>query len=688
MTGEHFLSAYVSAVGPPSLYWQRHDQCVALWRRHEGRVELVRYWELERISGLKHHVWPLFTEARRTALFEELLRTEGLTMADISDVWGLPDMGDSGGIRRLARENRVSVHSIGHLFSSLFLDAKVYREGTIVALAVDGGPDFVLEDRVPSDWYAGAVVRRGELHVRPAESPGLLYTAAVMAFGQEPGTLMAATSVCPCRADLPSLADDVIDEATFYGARDGGWATATRLVTGAVDEARRLSAAGVIGRCGRAGVTEEDEHVRTAVMRRVQDAAERIAVRGIRRLLDEFDVDPRTAHLGMSGGSALNCPTNSRLLDEFGFRGLLCPPCANDGGQALGLGLAGFYARGVLPAAEFTFPGAYIGPLDVALDHARREHGRSIVEVSAFAADRFVDDVERGPVAWVDGASEIGPRALGHRSLLADPRRAEAKDRLNAIKDRQWWRPVAPIVLEDRVAEWFEGGRRSPYMLEVFDVAAAKRDVVPAIVHLDGTARAQTVAEADDPRLYAAVSAFAERTGVPLLCNTSLNAKGEPIIQTASEAIAFCLAKGVDVVYANGTRIELAPGAGPEPVSGPRPRRGELFAGQEQERDALWHGLARAGVGVEVMALLARAPQLAGLVGNERAMAKLRAVARRTVEEDPAWSAYLDHLRGTFGPGGTFEGAFAGNSGAEEALMPVVADLMQRRAEARNGAPA
>lgn len=677
MTVEHFLSAYVSATGPAALYWQRHDQCVALWRRDGDRVELVRYWELERLSGLKHHVWPFFTEERRTRLFEALVRTEGLTLDDISGIWGLPDTGDSERIRRLAREARVSVHSIGHLFSCLLLDSRIHREETIVALAIDGGPDFVLEDRVPAHWYSGAVVRGGDLHIRPVESPGLIYTAAVMVLGQEPGTLMAATSVCPCRADLAALAQPVIDELTFYGGRDNGWATATRIVAAAVEEGHKLLSANVIGDCGESRLSPE-EHVRTAVMRRIQEVAEHIAVRNVERLVAEFSVDTTTAYLGMSGGSALNCPTNTRLLGEFGFRGLLCPPCANDGGQALGLGLAGFYADGVLPAAEFTFPGPYLGPADIGFDEAVREYTSAITGITDFTGDRFVADVVSGPVAWVDGAGEIGPRALGHRSLLADPRQEASKDRLNDIKDRQWWRPVAPMVLEDRVAEWFDGGRRSPYMLEVFAVSAAKRDVVPAIAHLDGTARLQSVAETDDARLFAALTAFEEHTGVPVLCNTSLNAKGEPIIQTASQAIAFCLAKGVSVLYLDGKRVELALGAVEPPAAGPRPRDAALFSGQEQARDELWSSLAEAGIGVALMALVARAPQLASALDDDRTRRKLRAIANRTIENDPAWLAYLDHIRTMYGPGGTFEGAFTEGGSAEDALMPLVADLMQQ----------
>lgn len=671
---DHYISAYVSAAGDASLYWPRHDQCVALWRHQGDRVELVRYWELERLSGLKHHFWPSFDAAQRTRLLGYLLRSEGLVLDDVSEIWGLPDSGDSSAIVRLARDNGVSVHSIGHLFSCLLLDSEVFSNGTMVALAIDGGPDFVLESRTPPYWYCGAVVRDGVLHVRPVQSPGLLYTAAVMALGLEPGTLMASTCLCSCRAHLESLSAEVLAGRSFFGARDNGWQTATRLVSAALAEARRLLAAGVIGGCGDERLAAE-EHVRTVVMRRIQEIAEQIAVDDVRGLLEEFDVDPHEAHLAMSGGSALNCPTNTRLLREFGFRGFLCPPCANDGGQALGLGLAGLYTRGVLPGARFRFPGAYVGPSDVDLDGALRTYADSIVSLSDFSPGQFVADVTAAPIAWVDGASEIGPRALGHRSLLADPRRMQSKDQLNAVKGRQWWRPVAPIVLEQHVAAWFEGGHHSPYMLETFPVVESRRAEVPAVVHLDGSARLQSLSAADDARLFEALSAFADRTGVPMLCNTSLNAKGEPIVQSAQEALAFCLAKGVRVAYVNGIRVELKVPATEPPAAGPRPRRVELFAGQESERDRLWQALEARGVGVEIMALVARAPQLRSGLERPRVRRVLKAIAARTIEADPAWQAYLWHLRTTYGPGGTFESAFTGSGSAEDALMPLVADL-------------
>src|SRR5262244_924594 len=149
--------------------------------------------------------------------------------------------------------------------------------------------------------------------------------------------------------------------------------------------------------------------------------------------------------------------------------------------------------------------------------------------------------------AWVQGRSEFGPRALGNRSILADPRHAEMKDKLNKrVKHRQAFRPFAPVVLAERATEIFEGDEESPFMLLVKRVRPEWKDKIPAIVHVDGTARVQTVRRDQNERLYGLLEAFDAITGVPVLLNTSLNVKGEPIVETPADALACFLGTGID----------------------------------------------------------------------------------------------------------------------------------------------
>jgi carbamoyltransferase len=160
-------------------------------------------------------------------------------------------------------------------------------------------------------------------------------------------------------------------------------------------------------------------------------------------------------------------------------------------------------------------------------------------------------------VGWFQGRSEFGPRALGNRSILADPRDPAMKDRLNArVKHRQEFRPFAPVVIAERSQEIFEGDTDSPYMLLAQKVRPEWQNRVPAIVHVDGTARVQTVRREDNPQLYALLEAFDQRTGVPVLINTSFNIRGEPIIETPTDAMACFLGTGIDVLVIHDLLVE------------------------------------------------------------------------------------------------------------------------------------
>src|ERR1700741_1424753 len=159
-------------------------------------------------------------------------------------------------------------------------------------------------------------------------------------------------------------------------------------------------------------------------------------------------------------------------------------------------------------------------------------------------------------IGWFQGQSEFGPRALGNRSLLADPRKAEMKDILNSrVKHRQPFRPFAPIVLAERAKEIFEGEEDSPFMLIAKPVRPEWRDRIPAIVHVDGTARVQTVSEDTNPKLYRLLKEFEALTGVPVLINTSFNVKGEPIVETPQDAMICFLTTGIDHLVLHDTLI-------------------------------------------------------------------------------------------------------------------------------------
>jgi carbamoyltransferase len=154
---------------------------------------------------------------------------------------------------------------------------------------------------------------------------------------------------------------------------------------------------------------------------------------------------------------------------------------------------------------------------------------------------------------------EFGPRALGARSILASPIHAEMQARLNEIKDREDFRPVAPVILEEEAASWFVGGDVSPFMLFIFDVRPEKSDRIPAVRHVDGTARVQTINRSQNPLYYDLLRAFQARTGVPVLVNTSFNTRGEPIVCTPRDAVESFWTSPLDALVIGSFLLEKRP---------------------------------------------------------------------------------------------------------------------------------
>ena len=241
--------------------------------------------------------------------------------------------------------------------------------------------------------------------------------------------------------------------------------------------------------------------------------------------------------LTMAGGVALNCVANSRLIEEGPFDDVWVQPAAGDSGTALGA--AAFAAEQCGDRVEpMPTPALGRGWTDTEIE--------TILRSAAVGFERPADIAEPvagvlasdGIVAWFQGRSEFGPRALGHRSLLAHPGRADNLERLNAVKGREQFRPVAPMVRLDRAKALFDAGPLpSPYMLFTHRVRDVWRSRIPAVVHVDGTARAQTVDAAEEPLVHRMLGAFERRTDLPVVVNTSLNTAGRPMVDSPLDAL-------------------------------------------------------------------------------------------------------------------------------------------------------
>jgi carbamoyltransferase len=287
----------------------------------------------------------------------------------------------------------------------------------------------------------------------------------------------------------------------------------------------------------------------------IQDDTERVLLARAKWLRETTGAK----NLCIAGGVGLNCVANGVLARESGFENVWIQPAAGDDGIAIGCAYYGHLAVQKQPRTH-VIRHAYFGKpyRDEEIKDAINKRMVRLVSNAVPSPDICKETAkilaDGNIIGWFQGRSEFGPRALGNRSILADPRTAEMKDILNSrVKHRQPFRPFAPIVLKERADEIFLGPGDSPYMLMAKHVAPEWKDRIPAVVHVDGTARVQTVDEATNPVLYRLLKEFDALTGVPVLVNTSFNIKGEPIVETPEDAINCFLGTGIDYLILHNT---------------------------------------------------------------------------------------------------------------------------------------
>ena len=249
--------------------------------------------------------------------------------------------------------------------------------------------------------------------------------------------------------------------------------------------------------------------------------------------------------LVVTGGCGLNCDWNTAWREDGFFSEVFVPPCTNDSGSAIGTAVDAVVELGGRCNLDWD---PYRGAAFVHDDDPCR-HGWERRDFDALGLSGVID--RGGVVAWVQGRCEIGPRALGHRSLLASASDRASHDRLNSIKQRESYRPIAPVCLAEDMGKWFDRDHPDPHML--FFRQVLDPEAVPAVTHADGTARAQSLTSDDVPRLYDLLLAHREQTGVGMLCNTSLNYKGRGFINRTSDLLNYCALAGVDEVVIEDT---------------------------------------------------------------------------------------------------------------------------------------
>lgn len=539
----------------------RHDQNISLWKKEGEQIELIGYLELERLTGVKHADFAFYSKEDVILIINEFLSNWDLTMEDMLEIWGTPEFHKE----MEPEENLIeyhsihdykdfACHSIAHLYSGLLWDSEIFYRDKILGMAVDGGPDTVLDfQSIKKKLYSGCLSDQGAVTIFPVSSPACLWALASKIFNLREGTLMALASASTSKAYIEEQ-----QALRLETTRD--LSCLTEYFFDLKEQIDSLTAEDVnIGFNGFDERFSEEENRISMVMKEIQRMSDAIMASNVEKIIEKFRIEPKEYYLSLSGGFALNCPSTSYLMERYGFKGHVAPPCVNDSGMSLGIALYGFYKRNPGIALKIRLKHPYYGKKDDSLHSVTGSHTYKpyIESVSEFRKSQAAEDVIKGPVVWFDSNSEIGPRALGHRSILGDPRDLETKNEMNRIKQRQWWRPVAPIVLEEDAHNYFENCDSSPFMLRTYRILEDKLDKIPAVSHLNETARVQTLNSDTNAILYSFLQEFKKETGIPLLCNTSLNDRGEPIVDRIEEAFNFALRKHLDIMYVNGYRIKL-----------------------------------------------------------------------------------------------------------------------------------
>jgi carbamoyltransferase len=286
------------------------------------------------------------------------------------------------------------------------------------------------------------------------------------------------------------------------------------------------------------------------------------------RLYERYGLD----NLALAGGCAMNSVANGKVRRVTPFRRVYVQPAAGDAGGAIGAAFALWHKLD--GARSFVMDHAYWGPrfnpgdiqeLLTSREAEIKAAGCSVetIEDEAELCRRAAAGTADGKVVgWFQGRMEWGPRALGNRSIVCDPRRADMKLILNSkIKRRESFRPFAPSILEEEVANWFEEDDAVPFMMQVFQIRKAKRALIPAVTHVDGSGRLQTVSRRSNPRYYRLIECFRDLTDVPMVLNTSFN-ENEPVVCEPTEALECFLRTGMDLLVMGETVLERSAGKG------------------------------------------------------------------------------------------------------------------------------
>lgn len=531
----------------------RHDHNMSLWKLDRTSLRLIHHWEFERTTGIKHHEVSFPSQEISIEFINMLLKQYDLSADDMEAIFGTPIISTVDDYYNKDLGPEMTYHAISHLFTSLLMDTDIFYNEDILALSLDGGADCLIDNddyQNRYDFLCG-YSSKGKINYFPIPSPGRYWIELKQITGLEEGTLMALATATSCKT-LETICEEN-ELIKVYRYLEDSPAKVVKKIHDRIlsythnDLGQKYT--------GYDKKFTENENKISMMAKYIQEISIKQVCDVIDKVIEKYQIDPSKVNLSLSGGYALNCPTNTYLMHKYRFKRQLISPCINDGGQALGMGLYYFYKKN--QKIDFKLHHPFYGNKDERIELLHANPYKDFIASIDDTLEYFTKDILNAPIVWFDGHAEIGPRALGQRSILADPCNPKSKILLNQYKQRQWWRPVAPIILFEELDTWFQDAFESPFMLNNFILRDEKVDMVPAIIHLDQTARVQTIDKSINENLYRCIKQYFDITGIPIICNTSLNDRGEPIVDTIEDALNFALRKKIEIVYINCVRVQL-----------------------------------------------------------------------------------------------------------------------------------
>lgn len=529
----------------------RKNQNISLWKKSGNQVELIHYWELERISGIKHHGASFRSLAQAKELINDLLKAYHLRLEDINEIWGTPGLGRIS----ISNDKKLANHAFAHVFSNL-TNASLFRSHPMIHLSMYKSPDPIMDPDKNRwiDFYVGAVSINGKfVDFFPVCSPESLWAIVRRHYQIDENALLELGMRSRSQAywEDETTLEIFSDRSNERNEKLQYLARVIRYVEGLSEQD-----AGVRFNFFDSNFSERENKI-SMVVKIIHAQSCRMMERNIEQILDRFSLDPAETILSLSGDYNFNYISNSYLIDKYKFKQLVASPFVNDSGISMGIALWNFYNRIEIDQLQISLHHVFYGDDDPLLEDALKDFEEYIEHTSDYRSEMIVQDIIREPIIWFNGRAEIGQLAPGNRCILGDPRFEATKESINRMKLRERWHSISSIILDSQFDQWMSPSHPTPYMLHEYVIHSSCAQELSAITHKNKASKVQCISRSFNEDLYEVLLAYYQTTNLPILCCESIADANEPVVNSIRETLDFALRKGIRICYLNKKRITL-----------------------------------------------------------------------------------------------------------------------------------